>query len=786
MYTDDGMVVRFADVDELPGLEQLIPDPDEIEELVTEQLAASSLFAALFRENAARALLLPRRRPGRRSPLWAQRQRAQSLLGVVRRYPAFPIVLETYRQALSDVFDLPALKSVLRDIRSRAIQVDDVHTASASPFARTLVFAYVAAYIYEQDAPLAERKAHALTLDRGLLSELLGQAELRELIDAGVLESLEAELQRLAGGRRARDADELHDILRRLGDLAPEEARARSEGPAPTWLEALRAQHRAVRASIAGERRWFAAEDAGVYRDALGVMPPAGLPEAFLAPVAAPLERLVRRYARTHGPFLAREVAARYGLRVAQVEAVLRGLEASGVLVRGEIRPHGSELEWCERGVLQRLKRGTLAKLRNEVAPVDASTLGRFLPAWHGVRPPHAGRDALEEAIAQLEGLVLPWSALDGILLPERVPDYAPQRLDLLSASGAVLWVGRGALGAGDGRIALYRRDRAPLLLSANDGDAAPSAVHETLLGHLRRSGACFFFELDRAIRAAHPGTSARDVEAALWDLVWAGRITNDTFQPLRTLARRGHGSGRAGRARREGITAGRWSLVSHIVDAQASDETRTLARVEMLLERYGVVSREAAQAEDLPGGFAPLYQALKAMEERGRVRRGYFVEGLSGAQFAHAGAVDRLRAARAAKADDEPCDDEDALVLAALDPANPYGALLPWPASGAGESVRPRRVSGAWIVLVDGRPVLHVGPGARQLLTFPAMCTERGELRVAFRALHRLPRGRRRGLLVVQKVDGCSAAESPHYPLLRECGFAEDYRGLTAATHAG
>ncbi len=785
MYTDDGIVLRFADVDELPGLEQLIPDPEEVEDLVTEQLAASSLFAALFRENAARALLLPRRRPGRRSPLWAQRQRAQSLLGVVRRYPAFPIVLETYRQALSDAFDLPALKSLLQDIRSRTIRVDDVQTASASPFARTLVFAYVAAYIYEQDAPLAERKAHALTLDRGLLSELLGQAELRELIDPGVLESLEAELQRLTEERRARDADELHDVLRRLGDLTPQETRARSAGPADGWLEALRAQRRAVAVTVAGGSRWIAAEDAGLYRDALGVMPPPGLPDAFLHPVAAPLERLARRYARTHGPFLTREVATRYGLRAAQTEPVLRTLETNGVLVRGEIRPGGSELEWCDREVLQRLKRGTLAKLRNEVAPVDAGALGRFLPAWHGVRPRRAGRDALEEAIAQLEGLSLPWSALDGILLPERVPDYGPQRLDMLSASGAVVWVGQAALGAADGRIALYRRERAPLLLSDEREEAPPSPVHETLLEHLRRNGACFFFELERAVAAGHPETSARELEAALWDLVWAGRITNDTFQPLRALGRRRHGGGRAGRARREGITAGRWSLVSQLVDAAATGEARTLARVDMLLERYGVVSREAAQAEELAGGFAPLYQALKVMEEAGRVRRGYFVEGLSGAQFGHAGAVDRLRAARTEKADDEPYDDDDALVLATLDPANPYGALLPWPPNGAGEAVRPRRVPGAWIVLVDGRLVLYVGPGARHLLTFPEACTGRNELRVAFRALHRLPRGRRRGLLVVHKVDGRSAADSPQYALLRECGFAEDYRGLTAATYA-
>jgi len=778
MYTDEGIVLRFADTDEPPGTETLIPDPEEVEDLVTGQLASSALFAGLFRENAARSLLLPRRRPHQRSPLWAQRQKAQALLATVRRYPSFPVVLETYRQALSDVFDLPGLRAVLRDIRGRVIRVDDVETRSASPFARTLVFAYVAAYIYEQDVPLAERRAHALTLDRNLLTELLGQAELRELIDPDVLAELEAELQALVPARAARDPDELHDLLRRLGDLTPSEAAARANGPAAEWLETLRGQRRAARVRIAGEMRAIAAEDAGLYRDALGVMPPPGLPERCLAPVERPWERLARRYARTRGPFVAADLASRYNVPPTRAEAVLKALEAQGMLVRGEIRPGGVALEWCEREVLQGLKRRTLAKLRHQVTPVAAQALGRFLPAWHGVGGERGGAERLQEVIAQLEGLALPWSVLDRVLLPERVPDYHTQMLDMLSASGVVVWVGRGALGHADGRIALYRRERVGRLLERDGEEQPESEIHAAILVHLAERGASFFFDLAASAARRTPGTVPRDIEAALWDLVWAGRITNDTFQPLRGLG----GPSRASRRRREAGPAGRWSLVQELAAGEVAHTERAVAMAEMLLERYGVVSREAALAEDLAGGFAPVYQALKAMEESGRVRRGYFVEGLSGAQFAHAGAVDRLRAFRDEDAGDDPYAEAQVRVLASLDPANPYGALLPWPASGGGESHRPRRTPDTWVVLVDGRPALYVGSGGRRLLTFPdSTAGERGALGLALRALHRLPRGRRRRLLVVEQVDGVSAEASPIYELMRECGFARDYRGLVA-----
>ena len=782
MYTDDGIVLRFADTEEVPDLAALLPDPEEVEDRITAQLGDTALFAGLFRENAARALQIPRRRPDQRNPLWAQRLKSQNLLATARRHPTFPLVLETYRQALSDVFDLEAFKGLLRDMATRRVRVHEVESRSASPFARSLVFAYVAAYIYEQDAPLAERKAQALTLDRTLLAELLGQGELRELIDPGVLEELEAELQRLARDRLARDPDELHDLLRHLGDLDDEALAARAAADPAPWLAVLERERRAAPVRIAGRRRWIAAEDAALYRDALGVAPPPGLPAAYLAGPERPFEELIRRHARSHGPFTPDELAARYGLQAAQVEPVLRALAAAGQVVHGEIRPGGAHPEWCDAEVLRRLKRRTLARLRNEVAPVDGAALGVFLPRWHGLGEERQGTDRLLETVGQLEGLAMAWSDLHATLLPARVPGFRPEMLDLLAAGGRVVWVGAGALGARDGRVRLYRREHARALLEPPAGLTEATPLHGAVLDHLRARGASFLFELEDAVRDAAGEVPAAELEAALWDLVWAGLLTNDTFAPLRGLGR-APARGRAGHWRRaHPMTGGRWSLVEDLTDPAVPATERALARAEMLLERYGVVSREAVAAEGPAGGFGALYRVLGAMEDAGRVRRGYFVEGLAGAQFARPGIVDRLRDARPpADADPRDLEPADVVSLPAADPANPYGALLPWPDAGGPAAPRPRRAAGAWVVLVQGRPVLYVGPGGRQLLTFPAAARHDHEMVLALKALHRLPRGRRRRALVIEKVDGVPVRESPLAEPMRRCGFESEYRGLAA-----
>ncbi len=778
MYSDDGIVLRLADADELPPLDVLFPEPEDVDDLVTRQLESTALFSGIFRENAARSLLIPRRRPDKRNPLWAQRLKAQQILAAVRRYPSFPVLLETYRQCLCDIFDLPALKTLLTRVRAREVRVDDVETRSASPFARSLVFAYVAAYVYEQDMPVAERKAQALTLDRTLLAELLGQSELREIIDADVLENLEAHLQALISTRFARDPDSLEDLLRRLGDLSEKEIARRCPMPPEDWLEQLRKERRAVPIRIGAEARWIVAPDAGLYIQGLGVVVPAGLPDSFLAYDDRPLEQIVLRYARTHGPFTTKSLAERYNLALGQVLPVLHGLEREGALLRGEIRPGGVEPEWCAPEVLRRLKRDTLAKLRNQVAAVEPVTYARFLTRWHGIGNEPGGPSALLDAIARLEGLPVAWSALCDVILPCRVPGFRPEQLDMLSATGEIVWVGHGALGAVDGRVMLLRRDSAPRLLDGEDEYEAPTSVHACMLEHLTKRGACFFSELECSVRERHPDAGARQVNVALWDLVWTGQITNDTFQPLRALASRNLGRGLRTRQK---LAGGRWSRVSDLRSPNVTATERTLARVRVLLGRYGIVSREVTTAEAIPGGFGGVYRTLQSMEEAGRVRRGHFVDGLTGAQFAELGAVDRLRA----EVDDNPPgghrESRKVLLLSSIDPANPYGSVFPWPEPGAETSPRPRRVAGAWVVLVAGTPALYVTPGGRQLITFENKLGDSHEnLALALAALRDLTGRFRRKLLIVETVDGIETRESPHRELMTRCGFVNDYRGLS------
>ncbi|MEE4163409.1 MAG: crosslink repair DNA glycosylase YcaQ family protein [Woeseiaceae bacterium] len=781
MYTDDGIVLRFADADELPSLDHLVPDPDSVEDMIMEQLAGTSLFAGLFRENAVRSLILRRRRPGQRAPLWAQRLKAQNLLATVQKYPSFPIVMETYRHAMADVFDLPAFKTLLKDLRSRAIRIDDVETRSASPFARSLVFAYVAAYLYEQDAPLAERKAQALTLDRGLLAELLGQGELRDLIDPAVLAELEEDLGFLSEDYRARDADDLHDQLRRLGDLHGDEVDARSDGDSAAWLRSLLDERRVVEIPIADERRYITADDAGLYRDALGIAPPAGLPDSFLEPVDDALAALIRRYARHRGPFLTSAVAARFGLRQAQVLPVLQALVTAGELVHGEIRPGGAEPDWCDAEVLRRLKRRNIAKLRDEVAAVDGRTLALFLPDWHGIGDQRTGLGPLREAIAKLQGLPLSWTLLNTTILPSRVAGYRADMLDTLAASGELVWVGAGANGKSDGRIALYLRDQVRDLLPRGEAYEPPSPLHDAILDCLDDSGASFRMEINDWIEETLPGTADRDIDRAIWDLVWDGQVSNDTFAPLRNL---GRSSGRRRQSRLAPVQAsagGRWSLVRRLTRRTSNATREAVARARLLLDRYGVVSRAAAAHENLPGGWSTLYKVYRELEEQGQVRRGYFVEGLSGAQFAYAGAVDRLRGARDEAEDrDRPVTADDVRILAANDPANPYGAQLDWPETGNPDVAQPRRINGAWLLLVRGSPALYAARNGRALASFPSTLSRLdGALDEAIEALRRLPKGNRKSLLVIEKIDGVNVLESPLLEAFRAADFGIDYRGL-------
>jgi ATP-dependent Lhr-like helicase len=784
LWTDDGIVVRFPEADAPPDPDLVIPDPERAEALVIDRLSQTPLFAARFREAAARALLLPRRYPGARSPLWHQRRRAGELLQVASRFSSFPMILEAYRECLQDVFDMSALLEVLRAIRSRDIRVVTVDSRTPSPFASALLFEYVGNFIYEGDAPLAERRAQALTVDPLQLRQLLGEAELRELLDAGALGDLELQLQHLTEERAAKHPDGVHELLLRLGDLTRDEIAARTITGAHVdeWLADLERERRIVRVGVALETRFIAAEDAAKYRDALGVVLPQGLPDAFLIGDAHPVAALARRYARTHGPFIAADLARRLGIGAAVVLAALAELATAGTAVEGEFRPGGHGAEWIDAGVLRTLRQRSLARLRKEVEPVEQSALARFALGWHGVDSPRSGEAALLDAIAQLEGALVPASDLETRILPARVAAYEESQLDALLASGAVLWVGGGSLGPRDGRVALYLAEHAALV--PVPGTPREGATHQRIREGLSARGALFFPQL----LAALGGGFAPEVKDALWDLAWGGEVTNDTFHAVRAVLR----PSPARNARRRGPAqrglapelAGRWSLVSTYRDESLTPTERLTARVRQLLDRYGVITREVVQAEEIAGGFSAVYGVLRSMEEAGRVRRGYFVAGRGAAQFALPGAVDRLRTLR------EPEGEQKVVTIAATDPANPYGAALGWP--DRDETRKPMRSAGALVVLIDGvlaawlakdRPsssgTRAVPWGERALLTFVD-----GEELDAARTRALIARAlaaeaaKAHGPFFIDEVDGQPIDESPMAEPLREAGFARTPRG--------
>lgn len=916
MAADDGIVLRIPMMeDEPPGAELFLFDPEELEQIVTAEVGGSALFASRFRECAARALLLPRQTPGKRQPLWQQRQRSAQLLDVARKYPSFPIVLETVRECLQDVYDLPALKEIAASVERRELRIVQTTTQQPSPFAKSLLFGYVAQFLYEGDSPLAERRAAALALDSTLLNELLGRVELRELLDARVIEATERELQRLAPDRKVRGFEGVADLLRLLGPLAPEEVAARlappsvepvetgppvepgetaappvepvETGPAETetaetapaethvavavaHLSALQRANRAIKVTIGGVERYAAVEDAARLRDAIGVPLPMGVPLAFIEPVADPLGDLVSRYARTHGPFTATEAAARLGLGVAVVGTALKRLAADGRVVEGEFRPHSEAApgqtaagdtslsrdagatpatgasasetpapgasapgapapasattaaagsEWCDAEVLRKLRRRSLAALRAEVEPVDAAAYGRFLPAWQNVRTPGSGRgqpalrglDGVVTAIDQLSGVPVPASAWEPLVLASRVTNYQPAMLDELMAAGEVLWSGAGSLPGNDGWISLHLADSAELTLNPAI-DFEPGDAQRRLLEYLQANGGGYFFrQLTEVAGGMDAVLTDQEVVSALWDLAWAGRVTGDTFAPVRTLIAGGHTAhrqvARAPRARAPrlsrlgrshgtgllgspGLTGGRYGSVTgssptpplaagrwSALPAPELDATiHARATAELLLDRYGVVTRGSVMAENILGGFGLMYKVLARLEEAGRCRRGYFIEHLGAAQFAVPATVDRLRSYSedTQLARPEPA----ALALAATDPANPYGAALPWPALSveAGSGHRPGRKAGALVVMVDGALVLYVERGGKTLLVFTE---EEPVLAAAGAALVDVVKRGAVDKLVMEKVNGHGILDTPVAAALTHAGAYSTPKGL-------
>jgi ATP-dependent helicase Lhr and Lhr-like helicase len=843
LHTDDGIIIRVPDSDEPPPAGIALLDPEEVAGIITAEVGGSALFASRFRECASRALLLPKRQPGRRTPLWQQRQRSAQLLEIASQYPGFPITLETVRECLQDVFDVPALTELLSDLAARRIRMVEVETATPSPFGKSLLFRYVGAFMYEGDAPLAERRAQALALDPALLAELLGTDGLRELLDAGVVEETERDLQHLSESRRCRDAEAVADLLRTSGPLTAAEVaeRCTEPGAADSWLAGLSAARRIIELRVAGQPMWAAIEDAGRLRDALGVALPVGIPEAFTEPLPDPLGDLVARYARTHGPFPASVVATRYGLGVAVVATALRRLAAEGRMAEGEFLAGRRGTEWCDSEVLRLLRRRCLARLRKEAEPVEPAVLGRFLPAWHGVRPagaspggrrPDAG--VVLEAVERLAGAPVPASALETLVLPSRVPGYSPAMLDELTAAGEVVWAGAGTVGSGDGWLVLAPAESAPLLLP-EPGEPTMTPLHGAVLTALAGGGALFFRMLSDRVTAVldgHPPLDA-DLVTAIWDLVWAGMLTNDTLAPLRVVtsgggaARRpaaprrsavpsrlaipprtpptggvfnprpaprrygggGGGTRRAAMPSRTGppTVTGRWSLVPDRAGGAdgAAATMRAHAQALTLLERHGVLTRGAVAAERVPGGFGAVYPVLRAMEETGQCRRGYFVAGLGAAQFALPGAVDRMRALATGPRPADPWASEAApdpsertVVLAAADPAQPYGAALPWPArpGETATSHRPGRKAGAVVVLSGGELVLYVERGGKTLLSWS---DDQAVLEPCAAALAAAVRDGALGRITVEKADGETVHDSPLATALASAGFRPTPRGL-------
>ncbi|QIS01866.1 ATP-dependent helicase [Nocardia brasiliensis] len=836
--SDDGIVVRLPDTtDEPPGAELFVFEPDEIDDVVTEQVGGSALFASRFRECAARALLLPRRDPGKRAPLWQQRQRSAQLLDVAQKFPDFPILLETVRECLRDVYDLPSLRDVLSRVARRQLRLVEVETATPSPFANALLFDYIGQFMYDGDSPLAERRAAALSLDSSLLAELLGRVELRELLDAAVLELTERELQRITPERHARDAEGLADLLRLLGPLTAAEAAERCVADPADWFAELLAARRAMAVSFAGRSWWVAVEDASRLRDALGVPLPIGTPAAFIEPVPDPLGDLVGRYARTHGPFTTEAVAARFGLGTAVVGTALHRLVTEKRVVEGEFTPGAAGSEWCDAQVLRRLRRRSLAAARHEVEPVSTATLGRFLPAWQHIGSSELrGVDGVAAVVEQLAGVPIPASAWESLVLPARVRDYSPAMLDELMATGEVSWSGHGSITAKDGWIALHLTEQAPFTLAPPDDielsevqlsllsalgatltpppanaalpqqkpveldldapDARPSGtgVPAPRLAPVPHGGGAYFF---RQLSDATGLLDDAQVAAALWELVWAGIVSGDTFAPVRALlsgttrtstAHRTPRRAPRGRAylprpsmpTRSGppTVAGRWSLLPERV---ADNTVRAHATADLLLERYGVLTRGSVQSEGIPGGFALMYRVLTEFEDRGRCRRGYFVDSLGGAQFSTTDVVDRLRSFDTERRPSETAAQAgQALALAACDPANPYGAALPWPKGESEGGHRPGRKAGALVVLVDGDLVLYLERGGKTLLTFTEDPDAR---RRAAHALAGLVHGRRVDSLVIDKVDGETVHGNTFAGFLTEAGFSATPRGLRLRT---
>lgn len=834
--SDDGIVARLPDTGRVPGAELFLFDPDKLRRTVTVAVGGSALFAARFRECAARALLLSRRTPGRRSPLWQQRLRAGQLLEIAQGYPEFPILIETARECLQDVYDLDALDKVMGRLNTGTIQFVDVTTEVPSPFAADLLFGYVAQFMYETDAPMAERRASMLALDSALLGELLGQVELSKLLDPLVMDQLNQELQRLAAGYRAKGKEGVADLLRELGPLCTQDVAARLDNEADeaaTFLSSLEAERRIILVRIGAREHWASIEDAGRLRDALGVALPDGLPAAFLETTVEPLRGLLARFARTRGPFTTGDAASAFGLGVSVVGAALREIVEQGKLLSGHFRINRSakfsrdtgplaQHEWVSDEVFRRLRIRSLQAAREGTQPVPRQAYTRLLlerqglvadasqraavKGWNPARGALEGQEGVLQVIEQLAGLPLPASVWERQILPARVRDYTPEMLDGLLSSGTVLWSGHGRLGNDDGLVALHLQEFAPetLSMAAHASDAPDmSPLQHAILELLADGGAYFVRQLvaqvqiklarDYPVPHDSPDMLPDNLHTALWDLAWAGCITNDTWTPLRALAKvaqqprpralssrrrrglRGLPSAAVSDAFHSGLNAatlaGRWSLIR---TDPLPDTVQALAWTEGLLDRYAVVTRNVTVYENVPGGFSALQPVFRGMEDTGRVIRGRFVLGLGAAQFAERTTVDRLR-----ELAEQTPSVPTPVALSAVDPGNPFGTILPWPAHVS--LMRPARRAGALVVIDGGHLVIYLPQGGRQLFTYidPNDATQTEVIAAALAALSTALSRDKRNRFTLELVDDVPVRMSKLAPALKVIGFSSAPKGL-------
>lgn len=820
--SDDGIVARIPDSDgKLPDAAIFLFEPEKLLRIVREAVSSTALFAARFRECAARALLMPGRTPGRRSPLWQQRLRAGQLLEIAAGYPDFPVILETARECLQDVYDLDALELVIRRLNTGEIQISEVTTLTPSPFATDLLFGYVAEFMYATDAPLAERRASVLALDSELLGNLLGQGDPLELLDPEIIRQVEDELQRRAADRRAQGKEGIYDLLRELGPMTVEDIAARHEGtPADIqgWLDDLSADKRIFPVMIADTAQMACMDDVARLRDALGVRLPATISPSWLHPVNAPLRDLFLRFSRTHTLFTSAQVARAFGLGVAVADDFLRQLRDEGVLISlrtGTSSTPDEASTWVNENVFHRLRIRSLHAAREATRPVPAASYTRLLLERQGLLSPAdgslarlpatsagmlEGSDGVTRVIEQLAGVGLPASLWESQILPARVRDYSPDMLDELLATGEVIWSGQKKMGDDDGRVVLHLRDYLAETLSPPTGDSeALTDLQRAILDVLSGGGAWFAQQLSTLIQTRKQGSGGDEwitpemLHEALWGLVWQGYITTDIWAPLRglsrTVAASRQPSRRSPRMRRgrpaysvprlpsttipvsytTPALAGRWSLLPR---ERLNDTERMLACAENMLDRYGVIGRQAVIAENIPGGFPAMQTLCRSMEDSGRILRGRFVEGMGGAQFAERHTIDRLRDLSASNTETQAF---TAVALSANDPASPWGSLLPWPAHPS--SLVPGRRNGAFVVISAGELRLYLAQGGKKMMVW--MKDEETPSPEIFRALASALRREPRLRFTLSEVNDKPVRQTSLFTLLREVGFSSSPQGL-------